>query len=271
MLITSDAQLPILYSNSAQTAESTTHCGWVQIAVLRSAVGLGIFLFWEYGNSNSRTVVPLQCVTSTYRPRPRYPTLNAADQVYPLSINRAESRPQCTWVLSSFWQLRRHLLYCSVNGQGRTLDGSRWLKLIPTLLSRNLESLQDLLHEALVGVRVLVVQRLKATMSASVQHESVIAQPRITIAEPVPSVGSKRKRMAEPKFYAVRFGNTPGIYHSYPECLEQVKGFKRASCKYFTAIVESLLNTILKSNHLQPLPKRKTFYRTVCLEVRLTP
>ena len=44
------------------------------------------------------------------------------------------------------------------------------------------------------------------------------------------STGTKRKRAAEPKFYAVRVGNRPGIYHTWADCLEQVKGFKKATC-----------------------------------------
>lgn len=45
------------------------------------------------------------------------------------------------------------------------------------------------------------------------------------------SAGTKRKRAAEPKFYAVRVGFQPGIYHTWADCLEQVKGFKKALCE----------------------------------------
>ena len=45
------------------------------------------------------------------------------------------------------------------------------------------------------------------------------------------SSGVKRKRSADPKFYAVRVGHAPGVYHTYKECLEQVKGFKNATCR----------------------------------------
>lgn len=107
-------------------------------------------------------------------------------------------------------------------------------------------------------------------MSAAVQHESIIAQSRAR-PDPIILVSSKRKRMVDPKFYAVRFGNTPGIYHSYPECLEQVKGFKKASCERLIGDVESFLNTFLQSNHLLSLPKQKTSYRMACLEVRPNP
>ena len=46
------------------------------------------------------------------------------------------------------------------------------------------------------------------------------------------SSGTKRKRMAE-KFYAVRVGYHPGVYHTWADCLEQVKGFKKATCMEF--------------------------------------
>lgn len=45
------------------------------------------------------------------------------------------------------------------------------------------------------------------------------------------SSGTKRKRGTEPKFYAVKVGKTPGIYHSWHDCLEQVTKYKGASCK----------------------------------------
>ena len=43
--------------------------------------------------------------------------------------------------------------------------------------------------------------------------------------------GAKRKRTVGPKFYAVRVGHKPGVYHTYDECLQQVKGCGNASCK----------------------------------------
>ena len=45
------------------------------------------------------------------------------------------------------------------------------------------------------------------------------------------SNGTKRKRSTDPKFYAVRVGHQPGIYHTWRDCLEQVKGYKKAMCK----------------------------------------
>jgi hypothetical protein len=41
---------------------------------------------------------------------------------------------------------------------------------------------------------------------------------------------TKRKRGGESKFYAVREGRNPGIYHTWDDCLEQVKGHKGAVC-----------------------------------------
>ncbi len=41
------------------------------------------------------------------------------------------------------------------------------------------------------------------------------------------------------KFYVVWKGKNPGIYKSWAECLEQVKGFNGASFKSFTSIKEA--------------------------------
>ena len=51
-----------------------------------------------------------------------------------------------------------------------------------------------------------------------------------------PSAGMKRKRAPEPKFYAVRVGVKPGIYSTWKECLQQVKGFKNATCEHLLHI-----------------------------------
>ena len=45
------------------------------------------------------------------------------------------------------------------------------------------------------------------------------------------SNGIKRKRGNEVKYYAVRVGYQPGVYHTWADCLDQVKGFKKATCK----------------------------------------
>ena len=46
------------------------------------------------------------------------------------------------------------------------------------------------------------------------------------------SLGTKRKRASEPKFYAVRAGSQPGVYSSWADCLKQVKGYKNALCMH---------------------------------------
>jgi ribonuclease HI len=55
------------------------------------------------------------------------------------------------------------------------------------------------------------------------------------------TAGTKRKRESKsmPKFYAVRVGKQPGIYHSWAECLDQVKGFHKAVFKSFTSLSEA--------------------------------
>ncbi|MCJ1430622.1 hypothetical protein MMC29_008540 [Sticta canariensis] len=52
------------------------------------------------------------------------------------------------------------------------------------------------------------------------------------------SSGTKRKRNTE-KFYAVRVGYHPGVYHSWADCLEQVKGFKKATYKSFSTLTDA--------------------------------
>jgi hypothetical protein len=42
----------------------------------------------------------------------------------------------------------------------------------------------------------------------------------------------KRKRGNDHKFYAVKVGKTPEIYHSWADCIDQVKGFPGAVCMY---------------------------------------
>lgn len=48
------------------------------------------------------------------------------------------------------------------------------------------------------------------------------------------SSNTRRKRAAEQKFYAVRFGHRPGVYSTWDDCREQVKGFKNATCTLFS-------------------------------------
>ncbi|KAI9751484.1 MAG: hypothetical protein M1815_001101 [Lichina confinis] len=56
----------------------------------------------------------------------------------------------------------------------------------------------------------------------------------------ISSAGSKRKRGGnEPKFYAVRVGYKPGVYYTWPDCLAQVKGFKKATYKSFTSFADA--------------------------------
>lgn len=51
-------------------------------------------------------------------------------------------------------------------------------------------------------------------------------------------MGGSRIRSG-PKFYAVRTGAKPGVYHTYDDCLAQVKGFKKAVCKCHLKRVKS--------------------------------
>lgn len=60
-------------------------------------------------------------------------------------------------------------------------------------------------------------------------------------AAPESSAGTKRKRESKstPKFYAVRVGKVPGIYHTWAECLEQVRGHPKAMFKSFPSLADA--------------------------------
>ncbi|KAK2793634.1 hypothetical protein FQN51_001212 [Onygenales sp. PD_10] len=78
-----------------------------------------------------------------------------------------------------------------------------------------------------------------STIASSTDNpsKSPVASPISPATEPAASTaqaaGAKRKRTAEPKFYAVKFGFQPGIYHTWNECLTQVTGFKGAVFQSF--------------------------------------
>ncbi|CAK3878867.1 Ribonuclease H [Lecanosticta acicola] len=60
----------------------------------------------------------------------------------------------------------------------------------------------------------------------------------MSIQTPTQTAGAKRKRDT-PKFYAVRVGKSPGVYYSWTECLDQVRGFPKAVFKSFTTLTEA--------------------------------
>lgn len=51
--------------------------------------------------------------------------------------------------------------------------------------------------------------------------------------------GTKRKRTTERKFYAVKEGKKPGIYNTWDDCLNQVRGHRGASFKAFPTLAEA--------------------------------
>lgn len=44
--------------------------------------------------------------------------------------------------------------------------------------------------------------------------------------------GTKRKRTAAVKYYAVKEGFRPGVYYNWNDCLAQITGFKGAVCEF---------------------------------------
>jgi len=64
--------------------------------------------------------------------------------------------------------------------------------------------------------------------------------PSAPTPAPAPaSAGTKRKRDTQPKFYAVRVGKEPGVYHTWLECLDQVRGFPKSVFKSFPSMTEA--------------------------------
>ncbi|RPB26402.1 hypothetical protein L211DRAFT_781480 [Terfezia boudieri ATCC MYA-4762] len=65
---------------------------------------------------------------------------------------------------------------------------------------------------------------------------------KVTVASPSPPASGavpKRKRVTgEMKYYAVRKGYNPGIYTTWKECLGQVTGFKGATCKCYSLLLD---------------------------------
>lgn len=61
-------------------------------------------------------------------------------------------------------------------------------------------------------------------------------------AAPDATAGTKRKRedpKQTSKFYAVRIGKEPGIYYTWKDCLNQVRGFPKAAFKSFATMAEA--------------------------------
>ncbi|EON61779.1 hypothetical protein W97_00995 [Coniosporium apollinis CBS 100218] len=74
------------------------------------------------------------------------------------------------------------------------------------------------------------------------------------------SSGTKRKRDTGPKFYAVRVGHAPGIYHSWADCMAQIKGFKNASFKSFPSLTEAEAFIDDKTSLKAPKPTLQKYY-----------
>ena len=74
----------------------------------------------------------------------------------------------------------------------------------------------------------------KSTLFLTMENTSPLEST--SAPESAVSHGNKRKRGSDIKFYAVRIGYKPGVYSTWADCLEQVKGFKKAICTSTTGI-----------------------------------
>lgn len=87
------------------------------------------------------------------------------------------------------------------------------------------------------------------------------------------SSGTKRKRGSEMKFYAVRAGHKPGIYHSWNDCKEQITGFKGAVCELPGLISDLIFVSDTASRQVLYISHRSTSLRKghrqhTCLRLR---
>ena len=64
--------------------------------------------------------------------------------------------------------------------------------------------------------------------------------------------------MAKKKYYAVKRGKTPGIYHSWDDCRAQVEGYSGALYKGFAAMeeAEAYLQGTVQENEAEEVPER---------------
>ena len=86
-------------------------------------------------------------------------------------------------------------------------------------------------------------------LSVPTLDTSVSASPTISTTQSLETAGVKRKRISDSKLYCVRSGHQPGIYHSWPECFAQVKGFKGAICRLLNADCRAATYRCLQSSH----------------------
>lgn len=87
------------------------------------------------------------------------------------------------------------------------------------------------LYNCCIPVPGLALQYNSTLGGAATAMGDAASQKSTSLSGSFVSNGTKRKRVAEPKFYAVRVGYQPGIYHTWADCLEQVKGYKKALCE----------------------------------------
>jgi len=61
-----------------------------------------------------------------------------------------------------------------------------------------------------------------------VEFVSLVHHYLLTMTEQ--ATGSKKRKLNEQKFYAVRAGHTTGVYNLWEDCKTQITGFKGAAC-----------------------------------------
>jgi hypothetical protein len=123
---------------------------------------------------------------------------------------------------------------------------------LPSSLSRTTSARYHFVHSPSVFSRIPLRPRLYSfhcitsplsmantpTTQLAAEIAKAANDTRSETAQTTTSSGVKRKRGTELKFYAVRHGHAPGIYHSWGDCKAQITGFKKAICKWNNLLLE---------------------------------
>lgn len=101
----------------------------------------------------------------------------------------------------------------------------------PPLHTRATPTRNNFALPAILGVQLTTA--LPITQPSRPTSPWIMSSPSVTSPG-----GTKRKRGAEMKFYAVRQGHEPGVYHSWADCKAQIMNYRGAVCT-LPLIIES--------------------------------
>ena len=86
-------------------------------------------------------------------------------------------------------------------------------------------------HPILSRIAKSLHQALRQLTLREIHAPKLIRHTPYSTSAQEPSAAMVSHRKGTRKYYAVRIGTKPGVYHTYDDCLAQVRGFKGAICK----------------------------------------